>query len=363
MARKGIKPLLLLGVAGSLALAGCSGETQAADSTEAAETGKLVISSWGGAYAEATRGLAAEFTEDTGIEVEVLDAGNHVSMVQSMDQTGTVEWDILDGMALQDGYFLNQEGLLANWDDDTRAALEDAYGADNVTDYDYSWSGYGMVVVCNEDAVAACPTTIEEFFDTEAFPGNRMLPGDPGFFGVLVNALAVATGSERDALFEESEGVDRIAEGLRAVAPSTTVWYTSGDQQNQAMLQGEPDMGIMARGSAFAVQDEGVNLNIAWDGLYVTGSSSILADAPNKESALKYVTWLAENPEAQAKWATALQYTVPHPEALDFIEPDVAERLANYPANFEGLYRQDYVWHSNNKAEIDSTFLDIIAGG
>lgn len=355
----------VLGLAAALTLVGCSSapEAEAESSGEATPEGPLVIASWGGAFSEATRELAAQFTADTGIEVEVLDTGSHVATVQQMSDSGTTEWDLLDGMAIQDGYFMDQAGLLEHWDADTKAHLVEQYGADNVTDYDFAWSGYGMVIVCNADAVAKCPTTIEEFYDVENFPGNRMLPGDPGFFNSLVHSLAVATGSDRDDLFEEDEGVERIAEGLRQVAPSTTVWYASGDAQNQAILQGEADMGIMASGRAYAVQDEGVNLQISWDGVYLIGSSVVLKDAPHKEAAIAYVNWLADNPEAQAGWSEALGYTVPHKDALEYIDPATAERLATYPANFAGLVRQDFVWHSKNKQEVDQTFLDIIAGG
>ena len=58
------------------------------------------------------------------------------------------------------------------------------YGHDN--------SGYGAIVVCNRAAVAKCPTSIDEFFDVEAFPGKRMLPGDAAFFHALSAVLALA---------------------------------------------------------------------------------------------------------------------------------------------------------------------------
>ncbi|MBU1251021.1 MAG: extracellular solute-binding protein [Actinobacteria bacterium] len=341
-------------------LTACSETTASNNDSEA--LGPLVIATWGGATSEATRVLAEQFTADTGIQVEVLETGNHLSMIRSMDDANNTEWDILDGAVLGDAYQLYVDGLLEPWDAETAALLGESYGEAQVDEYSYPWIGYGQIVVCNADAVEECPTNVVELLDTEAFPGNRMLPGDPGFFNTMLPPLAIATGSEPDDLFEPSEGVDRIADKLREVAPSTTVWFTSGDAQNQAMLQGEADMGLMASGRAYTVQDEGVNLELHWDGTYIYGATSILKNAPNKEAAVAYIRWLAENPAAQATWAETLNYAVPHLEAINLIDPEIAERLATYPANFSGLALQDVAWQSANKAEIDETFLNIIVG-
>ena len=354
-------------VISALVLSACSGPTEPATTSSAegggTPEGPLVIASWGGAYSQATRDhIAAAFTEDTGIEVEVLDTGNHVATVQQMAEAGSTEWDIIEGESWVDAIFMHEQGLLAELPEDLHTELVEAYGPENVTPYGWSWSGYGAAIVCNRETVEVCPETIEELFDTEAFPGKRMLPGDPSGFNALVTALAVATGSPRDALFDEDTDIQVFADELASVKDSVSVWTTAGDQQNQAMLQGQADMGIMWSGRAFQLVDEGMDLQISWDGAYMVGLSVVPEDAPHKEAAWAFASWLAENPEHQANWAAAMNYTVSSPDIFDYLEPEVAERLATYPENYEQLVLQDFEWHAAHKAELDQAFLGVIQG-
>jgi putative spermidine/putrescine transport system substrate-binding protein len=354
--------------ASAMLLAACSaGEsapaaTGAADSG-AADAGPLVIASWGGAYSEATRTeIASAFTAETGIEVQVLDAGNHVATVQQMSDAGATEWDILEGMSYVDSLYMDEQGLLAKWPAELQEKLVADYGAENVTDFGHAWSGYGAVVVCNEATVEVCPTTLEELFDPVAFPGKRMLPGDPSTFNALVTSLAVVTGSDRDALFDDDTDISVFADELAEVKDSVSVWYTAGDQQNQAILQGQADMGLMFSGRAFQLVDEGVDLSISWDGVYMVGLTEVLEDAPHKETAFRFIEWLADNPEAQAKWSEAMNYTVASQEVFDYLPEETAERLATFPANYEQLVLQDFPWHAAHKDEIDAALLAVIQG-
>lgn len=323
---------------------------------------KLVIASWGGAFSEATRQAFAEpFSAETGIEVVVLDTGNHVATIQGMEAAGNIEWDIVDSMTWPDAIFLHNAGLLATWPDDLQADLVATYGTDAVTDYGHSNSGYGAVLVCNRETVEVCPQTIEEFFDVDAFPGKRMLPGDAAFFHVLAAILAMAEGGDSTDLYGDVTADDLIAR-LGEIAPSIDVWWTAGDQSNQAILQGEADMGIMLSGRAYMVLDEGVDLDISWDGVYVTGAMTILEGAPHSDAAVRYIEWMRQNPEAQAQWAELLNYATPHPDIYEYLAQDRASRLATFPDNLANLSTQDFDWFEDNKAELDAGFIGVLQG-
>ncbi len=341
--------------------------TTAACSAESGDTAgsgddRLVIASWGGAFSEATRSAFAEpFFEETGIKVEVLDTGNHVATVQAQAKAGAIEWDLLDSATWPDAMILDEEGLLEHWPEDLQADLVDTYGEAAVTEFGHDNSGYGLVLVCNRETVEKCPTTVEELFDPEAFPGKRMLPGDPAFFHQLVASVALSEGADPKDLYGDTD-VAALKDRLASIADDVSVWWTSGDQQNQALLQGEADMGMMYSGRAYQVLDEGVDLDIFWDGLYVTGSMSIVKDAPNSDAALEFIEWMRTNPEAQAKWSEMMFYAAPHPEIYEFLPEDVAVRLATYPDNFEKLAIQDMTWIADNKQAMDDAFLSVIGG-
>jgi spermidine/putrescine-binding protein len=344
-------------VLSAVALTSCGSDSDAA---QGGDSGPLVIASWGGAFSEATRALAEEFTADTGVEVEVLDAGDHVSTVQSMAEAGTTEWDMLDSMALADSAQLESEGLLAHWPTDVDSELVEKYGQDNVTDYGYAWSGYGFVVVCNKDAVAACPTNFTELFDTEKFPGRRMLPTQTEY--TLAAATAVASGIPADEVFPDDTDVDALASTLKGISDDVSVWWTAGDQQNQALQQGEADMGIMASGRAYQLVDEGMNLQVSWNGVSIVGSTNVLENAPHKDEAFQFTTWVADHPAAQAKWMEAMGYTTPSVEALDSVPAELKERLSTNPSNSAGLMQQDIDWWLANKDAVDRAFAPVITG-
>jgi putative spermidine/putrescine transport system substrate-binding protein len=343
----------------ALALTACSGGAAAGGDDSA--SGPIVIASWGGDFSQAMRDtIAAPFTEETGIEVEVVDATDHLTQIRSMEQAGNVEWDILDSMSLSSSAEFAELGLLQEWPEDVRDMLLDEYGEDNVTDTSYAWSGYGHVIFCNEDAVEACPTTIEELFDTAAFPGRRAMPPSSDY--TLPAILAAAGGTPRDEVFADDETPEHLRQTLETISDSVSMWWANGDMAVQAIRQGEVDMGIALSGDIYKLIDEGMNLSISWDGVYIVGATSVLADAPHSEAAMQFVEWVSQNPEAQAAWSEAVRFTVPHPEAVDFLPAELAEQMPTYPENYDQLMKQDVQWYVDNRDAIDRELQTVIAG-
>lgn len=354
--------LLAGGLGIALALAGCSGGGSTPGGDDAGDggtgaSGKLVIATWGGAFTEATQqNLVEAFTAETGIEVQIVDApGTQAAQMQSMVDAGDVQWDILDALSAADAYFMNSQDLLEPLEGELRDAVVEQVGEDRVSDFGFSFANLGYVVICNMDAVEACPETVADFFDTEKFPGNRMYPGES--YGPSSAVLLEALGKDADEV-----EIGELADELRLIKDSVSVWWTSGDQQDQALRQGEADMAIARSGRAYTLVDEGLNIQVNWAGIYDPGFTAIAKDAPNRENADLYMEWLAGNAEAQAGFAEQIQYSVPNPRAFDLMDPKVAERLADYPANFEKLGQQDFDWYLQNKTEIDEALRSVIQG-
>lgn len=74
---------ILVGIAVStLLISGCAGT--APEQSNDGESNSLVIATWGGAFTEATQdNLVAAFTEETGIDVQIVDApGTQAAQMQ-----------------------------------------------------------------------------------------------------------------------------------------------------------------------------------------------------------------------------------------------------------------------------------------
>ncbi|GAB2449768.1 ABC transporter substrate-binding protein [Nocardioides hungaricus] len=354
-------PAVPAGLAALALLAACSSPaTEPGSGTDSSDDsgsgdGTLVIASWGGRFTQTTQKyLADPFSEETGIKVQIVDVpGTQVTQLQAQRDAGTMQWDVMDSLGAADAFVLDSMNLLEPLTDQQKATYSDALGKDKVSDFGFTYANLGYIIACREDV--ECPTTVPEFFDPQAFPGTRAFPG--------------ASPSQTTSILAEAAGVDlpqdvdTLLQPLRDLKPDIKVFYTSGDQQEQLLRQGEVDMIIMYSGRAYSVQDSGTPLTINWAGTYDPGYTAQVADAPNPEAAARFLDWVVANPEAQAKWAEEMQYSVPSPDALDLMPADVAQRLADYPANFEKLGQQDFPWYVENQKAIDSGLNQIIQGG
>lgn len=316
----------------------------------------LVIASWGGRFTETTQEfLATPFEEETGIDVQIVDVpGTQVTQLQAQSDAGAMQWDVMDSLSAGDAYVLASRDLLEPLSEDQTTAYTEELGEEKISDFGFTYANLGYIIVCRED-VERCPTTVPEFFDPEAFPGTRALPGTSP--GPMTSILAEA------AEVELPQGVDTLLEPLRELKPDVKVFYTSGDQQEQLIRQGEVDMIIMYSGRAYSLVDNGTPLTINWAGTYDPGFTAQVADAPHPEAASQFMDWVAANPDAQAKWAEQMQYSVPSPAALESLPTEVAERLADYPQNFDVLGKQDFEWYVDNKSELDNGLNQVIQGG
>src|SRR5690606_30625559 len=127
---------------------------------------RLVIAGWGGRFTEATRTFFTEpFSEETGIEVEIVDApGEQIARLMAQRQAGDMQWDLVDSPGAAEAYVGFAEGLFAPMPSDLRTELEGIMNL--VNDWGFSFASLAFVLACNQDAAEACPTTPEEFWDT-----------------------------------------------------------------------------------------------------------------------------------------------------------------------------------------------------
>ncbi|MDT0268842.1 extracellular solute-binding protein [Streptomyces sp. DSM 44915] len=347
----------------SIGLVTACGGTPQPGSSGGGDQDVITVASWGGRFSEAmVTALAEPFTEETGIEVRVVDSpGNFVSQVQAQHEAGAVQWDIIDSAAASDAQYLYDQGLLLDHPAALRSTLETELGTDKLTEYSFTFANHAYVIACADERVERCPTTIEEFFDTEEFPGRRMMPGDASSYSQLITILGQATGNPVDAALPVD--IETALDELRGIKDSVRVWWTSGDQMEQALQQGEADLGFMYSGRAFNLADTGLDVTVNWAGVYTPGHTALVADGPNQEGAARFLEWIAEHPEAQAEWSQLMNYSVPHPEALAALPAEEAERLSDWPANRELIAAQDVPWYLANKPEIDRGIQQTIQGG
>lgn len=330
---------------------------------EGGDSGSLVIASWGGAFSEATQQeLADPFGADEGVSVSIVDASSqHVAQVEAQSAAGNITWDIIDSLGDANSNYLFNEGLLEPLPADLKQRLEAVSIEGAVSDFGILQSTIATIIVCNPDEAERCPTTPAELFDVDNFPGPRMMYNDPYY---LIMSALIADGRTPENLFPISDAdVDRAFEMLEAIAPHVRVWWTSSDQSQQAMQNGEVVMGLIWNGPAGRLAEASPNMQFSWEGgTLSTAWTSVVKDAPNKDAAFAYLEWYATHPEAQAAWATRTGYGVASPEAADFLTEQQAKFSVMNPDNAAGLALGDGRWWVENREALTERWQAIVTG-
>lgn len=350
--------------AGSIVLAGCGGGDDGAGGGGSGDSGgELVVASWGGAFSAATKEeLADPFGEAEGASVSIVDASSqHVAQVEAQYSAGNVTWDIVDSLGDANSNYLWGQDLLEPLPADLKERLEEVSIEGGVTDFGILQSTIATIIVCNPDEVEACPRTPAELFDVENFPGPRMMYNDPYY---LIMSALLADGRSPENLFPITDAdVDRAFELLEEIAPSVRVWWTSADQSQQAMQNGEAVMGLIWNGPAGRLAETSPTMEFSWEGgTLSTAWTSVVKDAPDKDAAFAYLEWYANNPEAQAAWASRTGYGVANPEAVDYLTEQEAQFSVMNPENSAGLALGDGQWWVENREELTERWQEIIGG-
>ena len=347
----------------SLGLLSCSGSAGGDGAESAGEKPSLVIASWGDPFTSATQEhLVDPFVEETGYDVQIVDApGKFVASLESQNQANNIEWDLLDSTSGPDAYIAYDQGLIEQMPEDVRERILEVLPEDAVTDFGITWSTLGYITACNAAAAAACPQNTTELFDTEQFPGARTSISTSPL--VNLSMAEIAAGVAPEDLSTHEIDLDRAFATLERYQAEGGTWWSSGDQNMQVFSTGEVDMGISYSGRAYAVGADMEDLEIHWDqGIYNPGFWNVVAGTEHSAEAWEFVEWVATHPEAAADWGVALGYSIPNPESFDYIEPDVAETLADFPANRELLGSMNFDWYVEHYQEVNDRWQEFLRG-
>ncbi|MGI5157338.1 extracellular solute-binding protein [Microbispora sp. CA-102843] len=332
------------------------------DSNASAEDTTLVVASWGAYFTEATRQFLADpFTKETGIKVQIVDApGKYAANLQAQKQANNVQWDLLDSTSAPDAYQMAHDGLIQQLPANLKTEFQSVLGQDAVTDFGFTFSNLGYIIACNKDKVTTCPDTQQAFFDP-ANPARRQMIATLPLLNLSLAEMASGVPAEEIPTHEID--MDRAFAKLKELKPLVKVWWESGDQMEQAFRNGEVDMGIAYSGRAFGLADNGTPLQVQWKGgVYNPGFWNVATGAPHSKAAFQFMEWIANHPEAQAKWAEKTKYSVPSPKAFDYMDDTFKKQLADWPDNRKQLTTLNYDWYVKNAQDVNRRWQEFLRG-
>jgi putative spermidine/putrescine transport system substrate-binding protein len=330
-----------------------------------AERDHLVVQTWGGKLAEAqAKAFFEPFSEMTGIKVIGVEAGTSVGgKLAAMQRSKNIEWDIItaDYESYNTKYY--NKGFLEEIDYSVVTNTGDLVpGSKKVWGVAQYLEGVCLVYNTKAFPEGKQPESYKDFFDVANFPGPRAMHNWGGPSDNLSIAL-MADGLSPD----ECLPIDfkRAFEIMNRVKPHIKVWYTSGAQLVQALLDEEVVMAISTDGRAKSAISMGAPIKIEWNqSFYYLAYNCVVKNSPMKDAAMKLLKF-CNRPEQQAIFTQIIGYTGSNPKAVQYLPAELQKSQSTHPDNINKVFNfmtiKNAQWAVDNVETVDEKWNSWIA--
>ena len=257
-----------LSLLGGAAAVGATGSAFA--QAEPPKPAQLVVNHSGGSMGTAMRkAFFNGFEKKYGIKVvetSPVDFGKLRAMVDS----GNVEWDLTE-IGSQDAIRAGKANLLEKID--TKVVDRSKYPATAQNPYVFASSVYTTIMGFRNDVFknGSQPKSWADWWDVKKFPGARSMRNHPT--DNLEFAL-IADGVPKDKLYPID--FDRAFKKLDQIKPHVTVWWSTGQQPAQLLLDKEVVLATGWNGRFYDIIKKGAPVGIEWnEGALKQGSFAI----------------------------------------------------------------------------------------
>ncbi len=201
---------------------------------EAAET--LSVVTFGGAYeAAAKKAYFEPFTQATGVNFSTESYDGGLAKLSAMEQAKNTTWDLID-LETNDAITACDEGLLMKFDKKSLGKTSD-FIPGSISDCAVASMVWSTVYAYDASKLKTPPTTVNDFFDLQKFPGKRGLRKSPK---VTMEWALIADGVDPKNVYKvlgTPAGVDRAFKKLDTIKQNI-VWWEAGAQAPQLLADG-----------------------------------------------------------------------------------------------------------------------------
>lgn len=320
-------------------------------------TTALTYASYGGTFEDGQKTAWQEpYTEETGVQFANTSPSD-TSMIKAQVDSGNVQWDIAD----TDPFFAaeNCETYVEKFELPNVDASQ--YDDDLIGDCYFGTYQFANIMSYNSEKwpdPKTAPHSVEDFFDTEKFPGKRGVVTDVTN-GMLEYAL-LADGVEESDLYPLD--TKRAFKKWDSIKADTTFADNNG-----AMLQlatnKQVDMMILVSARTKAALDEGAPFTPIWDTTMSTFHTFVIPKgSPNKDEAIKFIESVLE-PQRSAAFAEAAGVAPTNKDALPDLDAN-GEKINAYDpkVNDGSLITVDSQWWGENLTQTSADFANWVNG-
>lgn len=310
-------------------------------SAQTAKPERIVVNDSGGATQAANRKtFYAAFEKAHGIKVvntSPVDLGKLRAMVQS----GNVEWTVTE-IGGAEALLAERSGLLEPLD---RAVIDlSRFPAHlQARKFVFPKSAYSTVIGYHTDAFKDGPRTWADFWDQKKFPGPRTMQNSP--IEQLEFAL-LADGVALDKLYPID--VERAFRKMDQIKAFVAVWWTTGAQSAQLLVDKEAVVGTAWNGRYFNLMKQGAPVAMQWNqGAIKESAFAIPKGAKDAYWGQRMLATMAD-PKLQGAYADIIGYPGLNLDATRFTDPAMLPNLPTSPEHLPRQFWVDLEWWSDN---------------
>jgi putative spermidine/putrescine transport system substrate-binding protein len=330
----------LIGTAAAAVVAG-AGSWQVGAQGTSRKPQALVVNASGGAMGQAMKNsYVAVFEQRTGIPV-TLTSPNDLGKLKAMVESKNVEWNVTE-INSADARRAARLGLLEPIDE--KIVDRSSYPEQARDSYLLTTSVYSTLMAFRTDVFKdSRPKTWADFWDVRRFPGPRSMWNSP--VDNLELAL-LADGVKPEALYPLD--VDRAFKKLAEIKPHVTVWWTSGAQHAQLLVDKEVVLSTGWNGRFYRAIKEGAPIDVSWSqGIIKQAYFGIPKGAKDQFWGQQFLAAMLD-PKAQATFANTFVSPGLNPESLRYADPAVRAFLPTDAENLAKQFWQDDKWWDAN---------------
>ncbi|WP_298916861.1 extracellular solute-binding protein [uncultured Roseobacter sp.] len=351
-------------VAAAAFLSAASVHAQTAEGSSASSQPEITFTSWTGPYMRSQMlGFVRPYEEENAVRIHVDHYNGGIDEIRNQVESANVIWDVVD-LTQADSLRACKEGLL---EDLSGIALPN--GADGAASGDdfvpgaLNDCGVGVIVwatafaYSNSEFADNPPTTIADFFDTDAYPGARAIRDDPS---VIMEWALMADGVARKDVYpmlETEEGVAQAFAKMDEIRSGLQVWQ-AGREPVRMLNSGDVTMSmIWATTGVTASQEEGADFTVNMDGRVIElDLFGIPKGSRYKSQAIEFIRY-ASSTKALADMVSHLPNGPTRKSSLALLSDATLNQIPNGPAYEDKQFiRSDAEWWAENHARLEEQF-------
>jgi putative spermidine/putrescine transport system substrate-binding protein len=309
---------------------------------------QIVFNDSGGDMQKAMReSFYSEFEKQYGIRVVTtspVDAGKLKAMVES----GNIEWTVTE-IGPEEAMLAEKEGLLEPLD---RKIIDLSDYPKHLQDRKYIMPKgvYTTVLGYRTDTFpeGKGPTSWADFWDVKKFPGPRTLRDSP--IDNLEFAL-LADGVAPDKVYPID--VARAFKKLDELKPHITVWWKTGAQSAQLLVDKEAVMGSAWNGRYFVAIKNGAPLKIEWNQGMIKESAFVIPKGAKDAYWGQKMLALITDAKAQGIYANIITYPGLNLKSMAYVKPELQTFMPTHADNLPKQVWTDAKWWLDNGKEMN----------